>query len=438
MHLRPSFTVKRNIAYLTKLIADTLYEALGAVATHVALSDPHSQYQKESEKGAINGYASLDGGGKIPDTEIPSGIARDSEISAAISTHEAASDPHPVYLTSTEGNALYDGLGFANSAYLAAVADLATHVAASDPHPGYLTPAEGNAAYSALAHTHLLTGITDVTITVANLNSLDDGVDSVLHFHDSDRARGNHTGTQLLTTLSDVSISAANLNSLDDGVNSTLHFHNSDRDRGNHIGSQLLATISNVSITAENLNALDDLVTTGLHFHDSDRARANHTGTQAASTIIDKVAVANVNTTAVGNVGIGEDNLITYSLSANSLDAAGKGIRVTAWGTKANNGNAKTVKIYFGSTAMATLALATGIAGQWSAQAVIFSTGVDTQTYNATLQEHNTAFSNSILIDHGVSTSAQDDGAAIIIKCTGTGTSNNDIVQTGLLVEYLK
>jgi hypothetical protein len=53
------------------------------------------------------------------------------------------------------------------------------------------------------AHTHLLANITDVTMTVANLNSLDDGVNSTLHFHDADRARANHTGTQLASTVSD-------------------------------------------------------------------------------------------------------------------------------------------------------------------------------------------------------------------------------------------
>lgn len=62
-------------------------------------------------------------------------------------------------------------------------------------------------------------------------------------------ARANHTGTQLLSTISDVSISPSNLNSLDDGVNSTLHFHNTDRDRANHTGTQLAATISDFAAT---------------------------------------------------------------------------------------------------------------------------------------------------------------------------------------------
>jgi len=56
------------------------------------------------------------------------------------------------------------------------------------------------------AHTHLLAaGATDVTVTAANLNTLDDGANTALHFHDADRARAVHTGTQLAATISDFS-----------------------------------------------------------------------------------------------------------------------------------------------------------------------------------------------------------------------------------------
>lgn len=40
--------------------------------------------------------------GTIDDARIPSGIARDSEVSSAISTHEGLSDPHPGYTTAAE------------------------------------------------------------------------------------------------------------------------------------------------------------------------------------------------------------------------------------------------------------------------------------------------------------------------------------------------
>jgi Phage tail repeat like len=60
-------------------------------------------------------------------------------------------------------------------------------------------------AKAAAVHTHVLADLTNVTITAANLNALDDGVDTTLHFHASDRDRANHTGTQLSGTISDFS-----------------------------------------------------------------------------------------------------------------------------------------------------------------------------------------------------------------------------------------
>jgi len=38
--------------------------------THAAAADPHTVYQKESEKGAASGYASLDAGTKVPTAEL--------------------------------------------------------------------------------------------------------------------------------------------------------------------------------------------------------------------------------------------------------------------------------------------------------------------------------------------------------------------------------
>lgn len=52
------------------------------VDAHLTEADPHTQYQKESEKGAVNGYASLDAGGTVPDAQVPAGITRDTEAAA--------------------------------------------------------------------------------------------------------------------------------------------------------------------------------------------------------------------------------------------------------------------------------------------------------------------------------------------------------------------
>jgi hypothetical protein len=45
------------------------------VPTHEAASDPHTGYQKESEKGAASGYASLDGSTLVPTAQLGTGTA---------------------------------------------------------------------------------------------------------------------------------------------------------------------------------------------------------------------------------------------------------------------------------------------------------------------------------------------------------------------------
>lgn len=76
------------------------------------------------------------------------------------------------------------------------------------------------------AHTHTLANVTDVTMTVANLNSLDDGVNSTLHFHNTDRDRANHTGTQTASTISDLNESIQDMLStfIVQGANMTITY----------------------------------------------------------------------------------------------------------------------------------------------------------------------------------------------------------------------
>ena len=159
------------------------------------------------------------------------------------------------------------------------------------------------------------------------------------------------------------------------------------------------------------------------------RARAG-TSTLEAS----MVGVANVNTTAVGNVGTGEDDLISYSLPANALSANGKGVHITAWGTTANNANGKTLKLYFGSAAILTYALVASVAGTWRIEANVFRTGVDAQDYVSEMVSIGVA--GAAVTDVEVGSTTQDDGAAVVIKVTGEATSNSDIVCEGLATSF--
>ncbi len=134
--------------------------------------------------------------------------------------------------------------------------------------------------------------------------------------------------------------------------------------------------------------------------------------------------------TAVGNVGVGTDDLQTYSIPANTLNLTGRTIRVKAWGTTANNANAKTVTLAFGSQTVMTQALTTGLAGTWRIDCEIIKTGSNTQDVFAELLQLST-----IIHKHTLTAGTQTDTAAITVKCTGTATADNDIVQEGMIVE---
>jgi len=76
-------------------------------------------------------------------------------VAAAVAAHEAAADPHPVYLTGAEGTATFAPISHAHTigdlpATVATDAEVATavanHEAAADPHTGYQKESEKGAA----------------------------------------------------------------------------------------------------------------------------------------------------------------------------------------------------------------------------------------------------------------------------------------------------
>lgn len=102
----------------------------GGGITEEDLAEALLDYQLLSEKDQPDGYASLDGTTKVPaanlgtgsptslkfldgsqvwrvldDADIPATIARDSEVAAAITTHEGLSDPHTGYQKESEKDA---------------------------------------------------------------------------------------------------------------------------------------------------------------------------------------------------------------------------------------------------------------------------------------------------------------------------------------------
>lgn len=72
-NLQSSLDSKASGNHNHDLEYDAIGSAVAAVSAHAASADPHTGYQKESEKGAANGYASLDGAGRVPSAQLPPG-----------------------------------------------------------------------------------------------------------------------------------------------------------------------------------------------------------------------------------------------------------------------------------------------------------------------------------------------------------------------------
>jgi hypothetical protein len=136
----------------------------------------------------------------------------------------------------------------------------------------------------------------------------------------------------------------------------------------------------------------------------------------------------------VGNVGAGEDDLMSYVLPANTLNVNGRAVRIRAWGKFAANTNSKTLKTYWGSTASTVIATTDNTINGWSVEVIVVRVGANSQSKNV-----EASFGPALGAGGFVVTSApsENETAALTIKFTGTGVADADITQWGMTVEVL-
>lgn len=137
-------------------------------------------------------------------------------------------------------------------------------------------------------------------------------------------------------------------------------------------------------------------------------------------------------TTAVGNVGAGEDDLITYTLQKNTLENTGDVIDITAQGTTAANGNNKTIKLYLGSTVLFDTGAVALNNSAWSIRAQVTRTGSATQKSTAFFSGDISLVTQTATFVSGT----EDLTTSLVVKCTGEATSNDDIIQQSLTINF--
>ena len=136
--------------------------------------------------------------------------------------------------------------------------------------------------------------------------------------------------------------------------------------------------------------------------------------------------------TSVGNVGAGEDDLMTTTLVANSLSADNKMLRVQAWGNLAANANNKHIRFVFGTTKL-TLSSAATNDNPWTATVWVIRDGAGSQLMGGWI---GTETGNQVEVVQDITVS-EDETTALTVKFTGEATTTNDIKQNFMLVELL-
>jgi hypothetical protein len=304
-----------------------LSEGGGGVLDHGALTglgdDDHPQYQLRSEKNALNGYAGLDGSGLVPDIRLPSSVARDTEVAAAVAAHEAASDPHAQYLTNARGDVRYAPLThlhiIADVTGLQPALDLKADASALTTEAAARASADSaEAGARASADTTLQTNITAEataraladTALQANVDAkqpLDADLTAVAALSPADgdviqRTAGawvNRTMAQLKTSLA--------LTTTDVAEGSRLYWTQGRFDTAFGVKTTSdLAEGSNLYFTSAERTKLAG-VATGATANSADAtllARGNHTGFQTASTISDFATAADARVAAAVGVSV--------------------------------------------------------------------------------------------------------------------------------------
>lgn len=133
--------------------------------------------------------------------------------------------------------------------------------------------------------------------------------------------------------------------------------------------------------------------------------------------------------TAVGNVTGGEDDLMSFSLPANTLSRNGQSIEIDAVGSAANNANVKTLKLKFGSTSVTVFGTTEGNTG-WRVLARVIRLTASTQVL------HVQGFIGTNVTVGSYAAPTEDLTGAVTIKLTGQSdaSATDDVVQRGLLV----
>jgi hypothetical protein len=194
-------------------------------------------------------------------------------------------------------------------------------------------------------------------------------------------------------------------------------------------GSMALQDADNVNITGGAVAAvtIDSAAITNSSFDGDLRVNIGDSGVTAtcgASLYTDANVAANTNGS--------ENDLMSYSLAPDSLNAEGVYVDIEVWGTFAANANNKRVRVYFGSQVIFDTGAVAANAGNWYIYAKIMNSGALQQKAVANIISSNALITPTCAI----TALTQDETQAVTIKTTAQAVTANDVIQQGFSIKW--
>lgn len=143
------------------------------------------------------------------------------------------------------------------------------------------------------------------------------------------------------------------------------------------------------------------------------------------------VKTLTVDANSTGNEGPGEDNLMAYTIPADTLNTNGDHIEFTMAFTFAANTNGKRVRLYYGSTVIYDSGTQNQNSGSMEIRGTIVRTGAATQLISFTQNNDAALFP----IRSGYTTAAETLSSTVVLKATAEAVDDNDIRQILLIVK---
>lgn len=167
---------------------------------------------------------------------------------------------------------------------------------------------------------------------------------------------------------------------------------------------------------------------------------ATGSSANAYTTTVKVGGTLKVDTTTTGNVGAGEDTLITYTTPAGQLAVNGDYYEFDVWGSCAANANTKQIKVVYGGTTLIDGGAVVLNGVSWRAHGKVVRLTATTQTATCELTVGGTLLS---AVNGTISlTTAPTEtlSGTVVFRVTGTSAiapADNDIVQNGMVIKWM-